>query len=560
MRRCGFLPLAIKLIATTLKFREANVWRDTRLLLKNNNLDENIQEIIKISYDYIKKEEEKAIFRLCGSFPEDFDISIEELTRYAWGLRLLNEVSTLGEARDRTNTCVQNLRSANLLIDSDYIGCVKMHDLVLSFVLGRVSKGDHPWVINHGDISKLSTMPGMRDSCKIISATCMGVSKLPTDFRYPNISLLRLMNGDKSLKFPEDFYERMESLEVIAYQKMQFPLLPRPLEFSTKLRTLILYKCSLIFDCSAIGNLLNLEVLSFARCGINYLPSAIGNMKNLKLLDLTDCVNLRIDDGVLKRLVKLEELYMRVADKKPIRFTDNNRAELAEISEHLSALEVEFFDYNDMPKNMKFTKLERFKISIGRGLEEINDFEKHSFKNELMLVTNKDELLESRMNELFGKTELLYLQVHGMNDLEEVLVGSGHLLGHPFSNLKDLTVFKCANLSYLFTAPFASDLMKLERLIVSECRILEVLVDCGNGGDGVITFHKLKYLSLNKLPQLVGFCNMGNVIELPELVEMRLNGLPNFTSIYPENTCATSSMSSNISAIQPFFNTQVPLY
>ncbi|KAL4579116.1 hypothetical protein LXL04_015251 [Taraxacum kok-saghyz] len=556
VRRCRFLPLAIKLIATTLKFREANVWRDTRLLLKNNNLDENIQEIIKISYDYIKKEEEKAIFMLCGLFPEDFDISVEELTRYAWGLRLLNEVSTLGEARDRTNTCVQNLRSANLLIDSDYIGCVKMHDLVLSFVLGRVSKGDHPWVVNHGDISKLSTMHEMRESCKRISVTCTGISELPTDFRYPNVSLLRLMNGDKSLKFPEDFYVRMESLEVIAYENMQYPLLPRSLPSSTTIRTLILHKCSLIFDCSAIGELLNLEVLSFAHCEISYLPSAIGSLKKLRLLDLTDCVNLGIDEGVLKKLVKLEELYMRVAYKKPIRFTDNNRAKLAEISEHLSALEVEFFDYNDMPKNMKFAKLERFRISIGRGLEKTNHFEKHSFKNELMLVTNKDEILESRINELFGKTELLYLQVDGMNDLEEFLVGSVHLLGHSFSNLKDLTVFKCANLSYLFTASFASGLMKLECLKVSECPILEVLVDCGNDGDGVITFHKLKCLSLNELPQLVGFCNMDNVIELPELVEMRLNGLPNFTSIYPENTCATSSMSSNISAIQPFFNTQ----
>lgn len=74
--------------------------------MKKKNLDENVQEVIKISYNYIKLEEEKVIFLLCGLFPDDFNISIKELTRYAWGLQLLSKVSTLGEPRDTTKTCV----------------------------------------------------------------------------------------------------------------------------------------------------------------------------------------------------------------------------------------------------------------------------------------------------------------------------------------------------------------------------------------------------------------------------------------------------------------------
>ncbi|KAI3724517.1 hypothetical protein L2E82_36298 [Cichorium intybus] len=126
-----------------------------------------------------------------------------------------------------------------------------------------------------------------------------------------------------------------------------------------------------------------------------------------------------------------------------------------------------------------------------------------------------------------------------------------------FSNLKVLDVSKCANLKYLFTAPMASGLMKLERLTVSQCPVLEVLAHSENGEAGVIKFLELKFLSLKNLPVLVGLCNTVNVIELPELVELELEGLPHFSSIYPENTCATSSMSSNKSAIQPFFNKEV---
>ncbi|GKB95752.1 disease resistance protein-like protein, partial [Tanacetum coccineum] len=46
VKRCGFLPLAIKLIATTLKSEEIFVWRDTLKRLKKSDLDKNVQEII----------------------------------------------------------------------------------------------------------------------------------------------------------------------------------------------------------------------------------------------------------------------------------------------------------------------------------------------------------------------------------------------------------------------------------------------------------------------------------------------------------------------------------
>jgi hypothetical protein len=394
VKRCGFLPLAIKLIATTLKSQEIFVWRDTFNRLKNNDLDKNVQEIIEISYTFIREEDVKAIFLLCGLFPDDFNIPIEDLTRYAWGLRLLKEVPTLGDARDRTKTCVRNLKNANLLIDSDYLECVKMHDLVLAFVLGEVSKGNHPWIINHGDISRWSRAE-MSRSCQKISLSCKGMTEFPKEFKYPNLTLLRLTGGNMTLKFPEDFYEKMENLEVIVYEKMNFPLLPRSLQCSTNLRTLILHQCLLMFDCSSIGDLLNLEVLSFANCGIRKLPSTIGNLKELRQLDLTGCVDLHIDEGVFKSLVKLEELYMRASSGKHINFTDASFNELAQCSRNLSALEIEFFENKAQPKNMSFKKLERFRISVGSAGQNRYGKSIHSFENTLNLITTKDELMKS---------------------------------------------------------------------------------------------------------------------------------------------------------------------
>nr|GEY21066.1 NB-ARC domains-containing protein [Tanacetum cinerariifolium] len=351
VKRCGFLPLAIKLIATTLKSQENFVWRDTLNRLKKSDLDENVQEIIEISYTFILEEDVKAIFLLCGLFPEDSNIPVEDLTRYAWGLKLLKEVPTLG------------------------------------------------------------------------------------------------------------------------------------------------------------------------------------------------CVDLLIDEGVFKSLV----------------FTDANFNELAQCSRNLSALEIEFFENKAQPKNMSFKKLERFRISVGSAGEieysEENSKSMHSFENTLNLITTKDELMESRLNELFPKTEVLFLEANGMNDIVELLVASVRPTGRSFFNLRELQISKCADLRYLFTVPVANGLVKLERLTIMECPVMEVVAYSENGAQGVIKFQELKFLKLSDLPMLVGFCNTISLIELPQLVELILDGLPNFTSIYPDNQSSTSSLSS--SAIQPFLSKEV---
>ncbi|KAI3745599.1 hypothetical protein L6452_08000 [Arctium lappa] len=548
VKKCSYLPLAITLIAPTLISEETSIWKDRLGRLRNKDLHQNVRESIKISYDYLKDEEEKEIFMLCGLFPEDSNIPIEELARYTWGLKLLNGVSTVEDGRNRIKSRVSNLRKANLLIDGDYPGSVKMHDLVLAFVLATVSKGDHASIINHGDMSNWSS-EGIRESCKRISLTCRGMCEFPQGFKCPNLSLLKLMHGDDSFKFPQGFYENTEKLQVIAYEKMRYPLLPRSLQCSTNLRVLCLHGCSLMFDFSFIGYISNLEVLSITNCFIRKLPSTIGHLKKLKVLDLTGCFDLLIDDGVLKRLVNLEELYMIAYYHRAIRFTDANVDELVGCSKNLTALAIEF---TSLPKNISFKKLERFKISLGGYLKEYNDLGwDYTFENTLKLVTDKCELLDSRMNELFDRTEVLYLQVKGVNDLGDGLAESLHHRPSSFYNLRVLDICKCVDLRYLFTVGVANGLKKLERLTISSCPVLETVVDGNKGGIGVIKFQALKFLSLGKLPELKSLCNAVDVIELPQLKELELNGLPKFTSIYP---LATSSLSSNISERQSFFN------
>ncbi|KAI7747555.1 hypothetical protein M8C21_012067, partial [Ambrosia artemisiifolia] len=510
LNRCGGLPIAIKTIALALRSEDVYAWQVAQKSLQRHNLgdiedlDGVVYNIFDISYEHLKRDEDKAIFVLCGLYPDDFDIPLEELLRYGWGSRLFKSAYTLDEARKRTYASVSNLICANLLTESYTVGCVKMHDLARDFVLKNISKFKQASFVSQGEKSE---WPKQDATCERFLLRCQDMTEFPDDFYYPNLALVKLIMSSINYylytpcQFPEDFHKRMEKLEVIAYERLHNPLFL----CSISLRTLCLYQCPLVDNCiSFLGDLVNLEVLSIAYCGIRKLPCTIRKLKRLKLLDLTRCVDLCIDDGVFQNLNKLEELYMRVEDK-PIRFTESTCDEFKMLSMKLNALELEFFENILQPKNVSFEKLQRFRMSMGCFLT-VPDGEKYFFKNTLELVTNCNELLECKINVLFSKTEELRLSVKDMSYVEDILVS---LPRHStFYNLKILHIFKCENLRYLFEISTANGLKQLESLTVSSCPVLK---------------------------SLVSLCDSAVVMKLPQLVELNLHDLPNFTSIIPEN-------------------------
>ncbi|XP_071700584.1 probable disease resistance protein At4g27220 [Rutidosis leptorrhynchoides] len=528
VKKCGGLPMAIKTIASTLGVnKDKDTWNDALVRIQN---DRNnvllLDDIFKISYDYLKDDDDaKAIFLLSGLFPDDHYIPIEDLTRFGLGLKLFKNSYNISTARIRVKASVKNLIRSNLLIECDYEGYVEIHDLARDFVLSNFANVKQASLVYSGDISVLLE----KYSYERILLMCGGMVELPKDFNHPNLALLYLMDGDKLTKFPKDFYTRMKNLEVVAYEGIDKPLLPQHL---TTLRTLCLDACKSLGDISFLGDLINLKVLSLAFCGVSNLPSAIGKLKKLELLDLTECVDLCVDDGVLQSLDKLLELYMRAEFGKPIRFTEDSCEGLKMVSSKLIALEVEFFENILQPKNVSFKKLERFRISMGVELGA------YTSENTLKLVASKEEILECKINELFEKTEELELSGNGMSSLEDI---SNHPSEYSFCNLKVLKVYECADLTCIFTVNVVSSLTKLERLIVLECPLLESLVQGERNGAKVIKFHKLKYLELEKLPEFVRLCDGDQVIDLPQLMELSLDNLPNVSWIFSENSEISST-------------------
>ncbi|KAM0058471.1 putative P-loop containing nucleoside triphosphate hydrolase, leucine-rich repeat domain superfamily [Helianthus debilis subsp. tardiflorus] len=333
------LPNGFKLLLTS---REEDICTQT-----------DIETSLIFKIGVLKEEEAKKLKNgttrfTCGLFLEDSNIQKEDLQRYGWGLNFYQSVRTIAGARWRVNTCVNKLIRSNLLIKSDCEGSVKMHDLVRDFVLSKFSVVKQASIVSHDN--NFSDLLEEDESYERLLLKCGSMLEFPTHFNHKNLKLLKLMDGDKLLKFPEDFYTSMKKLEVLSYMNMHQPLLPQCM---TNLRALCLRSCSLVDnDVSILGDLISLEVLNLAGCGIHKLPSKLGNLKRLKLLDLSGCVSLYIDDGVFENLNQLEELYMGVCQESCIRFSDTNCDELKILSRKLFALELEFFNNKAQPVNV----------------------------------------------------------------------------------------------------------------------------------------------------------------------------------------------------------------
>ncbi|KAJ0428766.1 putative winged helix-like DNA-binding domain superfamily [Helianthus annuus] len=156
-----------------------------------------------MSYENLKEDDDKAIFLLSALFPYDFDIHTEDLLRYGWGSNFFKDVKTLPIARRHMKICVNNLIRANLLIESDQMGCVKMHDLVRAFVLSNFSKVKQASIVNHDNMSALTK--DTNKSYERILLKCTGMLEFPTDFIYPKLSLLILMDGNNLLNIRKIF-------------------------------------------------------------------------------------------------------------------------------------------------------------------------------------------------------------------------------------------------------------------------------------------------------------------------------------------------------------------
>ncbi|XP_077231829.1 putative disease resistance protein At4g27220 [Tasmannia lanceolata] len=426
---CKGLPLAIVTVARALKGKDLSIWANALRELKQSSarniegVDKELYSRLELSYNYIGSEEAKLCFLFCCVFPEDHDIEVVVLMRYMTGERVFKDVNNFEEAWDRIHTLVEKLKDSCLLLDSDYVGCVKMHDVVRDVAILIASRKEHGFLVKVG--LELTEWPENLDECKRLSLMGTSIGMLPEPPNCPRLStlLLQQMNGWEEI--PNNFIEGMKVLVVLDLSNTLISSLPPSPPYLKNLKTLCLDGCRRLDGISLLGGLEKLEVLSVRGTNIKELPIEIGQLSNLKVLDLTGSGDLTmVAPNVISRLTKLEELHMGDSfNKWEVRGSsgDGSKASFDEVASlaRLTVLYIRIKDVNCLSLEVpgSWEKLKKFRICVWDEGYSTSDYDKCTSINIISYPLSKwVKLLLERSEEIELKSVSKSNIVHLLDD------------------------------------------------------------------------------------------------------------------------------------------------
>ncbi|OMO91885.1 Disease resistance protein [Corchorus capsularis] len=565
VEKCAGLPVAVSTIANALKSTSLDVWENALTQLKRSNpanIDKMdwVYSIIELSYRLLKSEEAKSLFKLCALGPAS-NICLPFLVRYGLGMHLFEDVLTLEQARARVHALVHKLKASSLLLSSNNVHIVKMHDLVHDVCRSIVTKETKMIVIEDDNHMRDLMRKGKFHNCTAISLPYTDVHQLPCVLESPKLKLLLLFSKVKfQLQAPEMLFEKMNDLQVLHLIGMHCPSLPSSFHSLTNLRTLCLDHCKL-GKIASISNLKKLDILSFQSSEIMQLPNEIGEMTELRLLDLSDCSNLEvIPANILSKLSRLEELYMGNSFD---RWDVEGNASITELRylNHLTTLHVHVRDAQLLPEDVFPETLRRFRIFIGdihwdwlnpqkcsrtlklkvstrinldcgirtmlRKAEELYVDELNGFQS-LLYELDNTSFPDLKNLHVKSNSEIQYIinSSHGISSEAFPLVESlllhdlvnlkkifhGQIYSGCFSRLRRIEVRNCDSLKNLFSFSTATHFLhQLQGIEVSDCNAI-VHILCADRemanqeATGAFVLGELQSITLQSLPNLVSFC------------------------------------------------------
>ncbi|MBA0654829.1 hypothetical protein Goklo_021744, partial [Gossypium klotzschianum] len=233
---------------------------------------------------------------------------LELLLVFVMGLGLFHGVNTVEETRNRLLTVMSDLKASCLLLDGNTNKRFDMHDLISDVAMSIASKGNSVFVLRYKHDSNDWPDDETVKECDKIS--CFGMSELPDQLKCPKLTFLSMGSKDPWMKIPTNFFKETKNLKVLYLSGMNLSSLPS-ISLLGNLRALCLRNC-VLGDIALFGELKNLEILNIINSDIEMLPEEIGQLTKLKRLNLRRCSKLkRISPGILCKLSRLEELYMR---------------------------------------------------------------------------------------------------------------------------------------------------------------------------------------------------------------------------------------------------------
>nr|XP_011461227.1 PREDICTED: probable disease resistance protein At4g27220 [Fragaria vesca subsp. vesca]XP_011461228.1 PREDICTED: probable disease resistance protein At4g27220 [Fragaria vesca subsp. vesca] len=582
-RECGGLPLALITVARTLGDKDIEDWKEAAYRLDKSQTEEDVYKCIKFSYNYLRSDA-KSIFLLCCLFPEDYDIPIEYLLKYAIGKGLFQVLNTIQEARATANLMIKSLKAFSLLLEGTKEGCVRMHAVVRDVaLLISFSEDGHKFLVKAG--CELQHWPKInaRGGYSAISLMRNKIYKLPGELVCSNLQILLLQNNTGICVIPNKFFQSIKGLMVLDLSFTSISSLPSSFGLLTNLKGLYLDYCDKIFDISIFVNLKKLEILSMKASPLEELPREIGDLTSLRMLDLSGSYNIgRIPSNIMSSLYKLEELYMQgnFGDWGGGRYNTNAGFDELTSLRYLNIVKLRISDAQCLPKNVVLNfNWVIFDICISRESPSRDYSSKpycsHDLSRTLTLSTTintlpdwfievvaekaeklqylkckglKNVLMEHDKGRLCG---LKYLAVIGPHEYLEVLMET--ITRGPnvpvFKNLEELHLLGVSCLKELCVGELPhGSLFNLKSLKVEYCHDLMNALLQSNLLQRLQNLEKLHCEDMNVMEYVFGFEGLEpEHIILPKLREMILWDLEKLISIW--NGPAPNSVFHNLKSL-----------
>ncbi|KAF9598283.1 hypothetical protein IFM89_026550 [Coptis chinensis] len=565
VKECKGLPLAIVTLSLALRNnKNITVWDDTLAQL-HKSISEKMEPVnasIRLSYNFLQNETTKMCFLFWCMFPEDFEIPTDVLFGYMMGEKLIRNVDTFEEARNRLQATVEKLTSAGLLLKDD-LGHIMMHDVVRDVAVSIACEQRNEFIVK----AKMSfdDWPDMElEKCKRLSLMDTKIRyHLPSQIKAPNLLTLSLNSFNDLHEIPSNFFQELTNLLTLDLSNTNIRSLPASLSSLTNLRTLHVNKCYNLKNISPVVQLNRLEILCLNESRIENFPEEMGRLTSLKSLNFlrTFPPYTTISPKVILRLFRLEE------------FSGNYIENL------------KFSSENDASPWKKMTK---FKISLGKHDISLAGKTTREFQRSLFLTLSSISISISHLIQaLLPKTIYLYLNCEGIENvlqldkievsfpnLRELRVelcgklvtlipcrnfvsesvnqykgddvGNGveqglsstqlsYLPPSPiFHNLTELIIRDCHNLKHLFPLRVFQHLSKLEIMVVASCSTLEILfpddsdMESGDVEKDKASHPLLNYFGLFYLPKLSSFSGSDSlVVDWPSAKSLYVSKCPN---------------------------------
>ncbi|KAL5848625.1 hypothetical protein ACOSQ4_006638 [Xanthoceras sorbifolium] len=502
-KACGGLPVAIVTIAKSLRNKEEFQWRSALQELRRPTsrnfeglaLAHEAYKSIELSYQYLKSEELKLTFLLCGMMENES--SIEDLLRYGMGFGLFPSTYTIEEALNRAASLVYDLKDSSLLLDIVDNKGFSMLDVVRDVARSIALRDRHIFTVRDDIVRWDWADEAIFKNCTAMHLHDIGV--LPVELECPQLQFFYLKTKDPFLEVPDGFFKGMPRLRVLHMIGMGLLYLPSSLGLLRDLQTLCMDQCKLR-DVAVIGKLWKLEILSFHGSDIEELPEEIGQLTGLKWLDLGHCTKLKVIPlHVFSRLTRLEVLYM---GNTPVQWEVEGNKCLAQVMNlsHLTTLEIHIRDAKLMPKDLFSQTLERYKIVIG---DDWGHWDRYKYETARTLKLSTI-------------------------DVEQIWHNQLPAMGSFVENLTCLVVQGCGKLKYLFSSSIVNNFVQLQYLEICECTVLEGIIvaeEVTEEEKKDLIFPRLNYLKINDLESLTTFYS-GSYIEFPLLMELKIENCP----------------------------------